>query len=92
MRKLVVVLAVVAMALSSCGSKQSKHSEGTQVHEDGTVHEAHGTETHGAEFTDQEVFEVKSACSGCEKDTCQTEEKEDHDHAHDHDHDHSHEH
>ncbi|MBR8537673.1 hypothetical protein KDU71_19035 [Carboxylicivirga sediminis] len=91
MQKLLFILAVSALILSSCGTKKADNKEGTHVHEDGTVHGAH---EHAA--PQQETFEVKEkGCSAeCAKDSCDsvTKSEEDHDHDHGHDHDHAHDH
>ncbi|WP_430816437.1 hypothetical protein [Carboxylicivirga sp. RSCT41] len=93
MRKLLFIMAVSALILSSCGTKKAEQKEGTHVHADGTVHEAHEHEA-----PSQEAFEVKEHdCSKCSKDSCATkeectthEEKHQHDHDHEHGHDHDH--
>ncbi len=85
-------MAMLALTLSACGTKNTKQQEGAHVHSDGTVHEGHD---HSA--SKQEVFEVKEAVCAheCAKDSCDSlkpsEEVHDHDHAHEHNQDHSHE-
>lgn len=90
MQKLLFILAVSAFILTSCGTKKAEQKEGTHVHEDGTVHEAHEHAT-----PQQETFEVKEqGCSAeCANDSCDsaTKAEEEHEHNHDHGHDHSHE-
>lgn len=104
MRHLFLAVAIIALVFSSCATKEKKNDEGTHVHADGTVHEAH---EHGT--PNQEAFEVKAdkeACSSsCQKECakactveadstkcCDSKTEEKHEEAHDHDHDHDHSH
>jgi len=81
MKKILSVLTVLAIvfAVSSCGNKKKKesHSEGTHVHEDGTVH-ANDAHDHDAKPA-QESFEVKEDNHAEHK-----HEGGDHDHEHEH--------
>ncbi|TAJ14718.1 hypothetical protein DMA11_04070 [Marinilabiliaceae bacterium JC017] len=89
MQKLLFVIAVAALSLSSCGNKDKRQKEGTHTHSDGTVHEAHEPEA----APQQESFEVKSACDGCAgKDSCSEATESDHSKVHDHEGEHSHDH
>jgi hydrogenase nickel incorporation protein HypB len=62
MKKIVYILVITAItfSISSCGNKKKKesHTEGTHVHQDGTVHSNNAHE-HNAK-PDQEAFEVKA--------------------------------
>ena len=80
MKKLLTVLAISALVLSSCGTKKAENKEGTHVHEDGAVHESH---EHEAPV--QEAYEVEEE-HAVKDSSNRTEHEEDHKHDHDHSH------
>lgn len=77
MKKL-LLLAIPAFLVIGCqnNTKDDTHSDGTHVHEDGSVHHDHDADTISGH---QEEFEVDPAMN-----------ENMHDHGHDGDHDHAH--
>ena len=58
MKKILFILAIVGLVVSSCGNKKKKDTVGTHTHSDGIAHrdDAHD---HDAKLK-QEAFEVKA--------------------------------
>lgn len=80
-----ILIAILSIGLTvSCGNSSNKKQD-THAHDDGSVHEAHGTEEVAKPAPAQESFKV-------EADTTKVQEPvkkaHDHDHAHDSDHKH----
>lgn len=85
MKKILFILAITALVISSCGNKKKKDTVGTHTHEDGTVHanDAHSQDTAEPK---QEAFEVKTDSDSEHKhDT----DEHSHEHGEDDGHDHS---
>lgn len=80
MKKIFLILAIVGLIFTSCGSKNKKDSTAAHTHEDGTVHtnDAHKFDTDAK--PEQEDFEVETDSVAGHK----HESGDEHEHAHDH--------
>ncbi len=78
MKKLLFVLMVLAITVSSCGSRTNEKTD-THTHDDGSQHTNHNESTD--EAPKQELIEIHDSVQS-EKDTLINKHESDHEHSH----------